>query len=118
MNAMHGLEQQHTSLLSQGCLRASPQALKHVNIPNFLIVAIDTKLRDYLTEKGVNVYYKDIQARQVVSGGDGMVFSQAPVPVCKRRACLPTSQSHKRQCKRATGWADCAVDGKLSCDRE
>lgn len=34
-----------------------------VKIPNFLIVAIDTELRDYLTEKGVNVYYKDIQVR-------------------------------------------------------
>ena len=36
-------------------------------IPNFLIVAIDTQLRDYLTEKGVNVYYKDIQACCIVS---------------------------------------------------
>lgn len=37
------------------------QALSHINIPNFLIVAIDTKLRDYLKEKGINCYYKDIQ---------------------------------------------------------
>lgn len=37
------------------------QALSHIPIPNFLIVAIDTKLRDYLQEKGINVYYKDIQ---------------------------------------------------------
>ncbi len=37
------------------------QALSHITIPNFLIVAIDTKLRDYLQEKGINVYYKDIQ---------------------------------------------------------
>lgn len=35
--------------------------MEQAKIPNFLIVAIDTQLRDYLTEKGVNVYYKDIQ---------------------------------------------------------
>ena len=39
------------------------QTVEKAKVPNFLIVAIDTQLRDYLTEKGVNVYYKDIQAR-------------------------------------------------------
>ena len=29
---------------------------------NYLIVAIDTQLRDEFTKKGANVYYKDIQA--------------------------------------------------------
>ena len=37
--------------------------MEKAKIPNFLIVAIDTQLRDYLTERGVNVYYKDIQVR-------------------------------------------------------
>ena len=41
--------------------------MERVKIPNFLIVAIDTELRDYLTEKGVNVYYKDIQVRLLLS---------------------------------------------------
>lgn len=30
------------------------------NIPNYLVVAIDEKLRDYLVSKGYNVYYRDI----------------------------------------------------------
>ena len=30
------------------------------NVPNYLVVAIDTQLRDDLTAKGYNVYYKDI----------------------------------------------------------
>ncbi len=38
------------------------QALSKIEVPNFLVVAIDTQLRDYLKEKGVNVWYKDIQA--------------------------------------------------------
>ena len=29
-------------------------------VPNYLVVAIDTQLRDDLTAKGYNVYYKDI----------------------------------------------------------
>ena len=32
---------------------------------NYLIVAIDTQLRDEFTKKGANVYYKDIQASPV-----------------------------------------------------
>ncbi len=44
-------------------MRSAPQTVEKAKIPNFLIVAIDTQLRDYLTERGVNVYYKDIQAR-------------------------------------------------------
>jgi hypothetical protein len=43
------------------------QTVEKAKVPNFLIVAIDTQLRDYLTEKGVNVYYKDIQARSPAS---------------------------------------------------
>ena len=43
-------------------MRLVLQTVEKARIPNFLIVAIDTQLRDYLTEKGVNVYYKDIQA--------------------------------------------------------
>lgn len=30
------------------------------NVQNYLVVAIDTRLRDELTAKGYNVYYKDI----------------------------------------------------------
>ena len=30
------------------------------NVPNYLVVAIDTRLRDDLIAKGYNVYYKDI----------------------------------------------------------
>ena len=29
-------------------------------VANYLVVAIDTKLRDYLMSKGYNVYYRDI----------------------------------------------------------
>ena len=45
------------------------QTVEKAKVPNFLIVAIDTQLRDYLTEKGVNVYYKDIQVRSLRSFG-------------------------------------------------
>ncbi len=44
-------------------MRLVLQTVEKAKIPNFLIVAIDTQLRDYLTERGVNVFYKDIQAR-------------------------------------------------------
>ena len=63
-------------------------------MPNFLIVAIDTQLRDYLTEKGVNVYYKDIQVRSTnfsvlshssrfrVSSQDDVHCKLSKVPAC------------------------------------
>lgn len=43
-------------------------------VPNYLVVAIDTQLRDDLTAKGYNVYYKDISVscltcRQTIAPG-------------------------------------------------
>ncbi len=43
---------------------------------NYLVVAIDTQLRDELAKKGANVYYKDIQARSHVD------FFLSVVQVC------------------------------------
>lgn len=36
------------------------QMVVKAQIPNYLVVAIDAQLRDDLTAKGYNVYYKDI----------------------------------------------------------
>ena len=36
------------------------QMVAKAGVPNYLVVAIDTKLRDYLVSKGYNVYYRDI----------------------------------------------------------
>ncbi len=36
------------------------QMVTKAEVPNYLVVAIDTQLRDDLTAKGYNVYYKDI----------------------------------------------------------
>lgn len=44
------------------------QAISKITIPNFMIVAIDTQLRDYLQAKGINVWYKDIQVPFLLRG--------------------------------------------------
>lgn len=36
------------------------QMVVKAKVPNYLVVAIDTQLRDDLVAKGYNVYYKDI----------------------------------------------------------
>lgn len=36
------------------------QMVVKAQIPNYLVVAIDTQLRDDLLAKGYNVYYRDI----------------------------------------------------------
>lgn len=36
------------------------QMVTKAEVPNYLVVAIDTQLRDDLIAKGYNVYYKDI----------------------------------------------------------
>ena len=36
------------------------QMVTKADVPNYLVVAIDTQLRDDLTAKGYNVYYKNI----------------------------------------------------------
>mmetsp|Transcript_20288 Transcript_20288/g.61122 ORF Transcript_20288/g.61122 Transcript_20288/m.61122 type:complete len:374 (+) Transcript_20288:581-1702(+) len=56
------------NLVAGGELVSFLDALSKITIPNFLIVAIDTQLRDYLAEKGVNVWYKDIQIEQSQKG--------------------------------------------------
>ena len=39
------------------------QGVQKVGIANYLVVAIDAELRDYLTKQGHNVYYRDITVR-------------------------------------------------------
>lgn len=36
------------------------QMVVKAQVPNYLVVAIDTQLRDDLLAKGYNVYYRDI----------------------------------------------------------
>ena len=38
------------------------QTVKEAGVSNYLIVAIDTQLRDDFTKRGANVYFKDVQA--------------------------------------------------------
>lgn len=35
---------------------------------NYVVVAIDAALRDHLAQRGINVYFKDIQARRARIG--------------------------------------------------
>ena len=60
------------------------QTVKEVGVSNYVVVAIDTQLRDELAKKGANVYYKDIQARP------GHVHLHAPFAVGPKqgRPCL------------------------------
>ncbi len=50
------------------------QMVTKAEVPNYLVVAIDTQLRDDLIAKGYNVYYKDISVscltcRQTIAPG-------------------------------------------------
>lgn len=67
--------------------------MERVKIPNFLIVAIDTELRDYLTEKGVNVYYKDIQVRLCLLQEHVTVRKEARAGPCVSQGELALSRS-------------------------
>lgn len=63
VSSMRGLSSRVQELPQTVLLCA--QAIQKLSIPNFLIVAIDTRLRDYLVSKNVNVWYKNIQASAV-----------------------------------------------------
>ena len=39
------------------------QTVKEAGVSNYLIVAIDTQLRDDFSQRGANVYFKDVQVR-------------------------------------------------------
>ena len=41
------------------------QTVAQAGVRNYVVVAIDAQLRDHLTARGVNVYYKDIQVGQL-----------------------------------------------------
>ena len=41
------------------------QMVVKAKVPNYLVVAIDTQLRDHLTAKGYNVYYRDITVSHI-----------------------------------------------------
>lgn len=45
----------------------SVQNVVKAGVQNYLIVAIDEKLRDYLVSKGYNVYYRDIMVSSCVT---------------------------------------------------
>ena len=66
------------------------------NIANYLVVAIDEKLRDYLVSKGYNVYYRDI------------TVSTAPDCLCIDHPVL--SQSHVRKIH-----VDATIRSSCSC---
>lgn len=52
---------QHSAMgLSCAVLRMFVQMVVKAQVSNYLVVAIDTQLRDDLTAKGYNVYYRDI----------------------------------------------------------
>ncbi len=40
------------------------QTVKEAGVKNYLVVAIDTKLRDHLSNEGSNVYYRDVKVRR------------------------------------------------------
>ena len=46
-------------LAELGAARA--QTVAQAGVRNYVVVAIDAQLRDHLTARGINVYYKDIQ---------------------------------------------------------
>jgi len=57
------------------------QMVTKAEVPNYLVVAIDTQLRDDLTAKGYNVYYKDISVschtcRQTIVLGQQCLYTQ------------------------------------------
>ena len=39
-----------------------PQTVEQAGVKNYVVVAIDAALRDHLAQRGVNVYFKDVQA--------------------------------------------------------
>ena len=36
--------------------------MEQAGVKNYVVVAIDAALRDHLAQRGVNVYFKDVQA--------------------------------------------------------
>jgi hypothetical protein len=42
------------------------QSVKQAQVSNYLVVAIDTALRDQLEKEGINVHYRDVKVRRVL----------------------------------------------------
>ncbi|KAL0037045.1 hypothetical protein WJX77_010367 [Trebouxia sp. C0004] len=63
-------------LIREGMLTTWLEMLTKAEVPNYVVVAIDTQLRDDLTAKGYNVYYKDISVDASQEGtGDNHAIS-------------------------------------------
>ena len=41
------------------------QSVKQAQVSNYLVVAIDTALRDQLQSEGINVYYRDVKVTAI-----------------------------------------------------
>ncbi len=72
----------HTAVTHLQCVSLMwLQMVTKAEVPNYLVVAIDTQLRDDLTAKGYNVYYKDISVschtcRQTIVLGQQCLYTQ------------------------------------------
>ena len=42
------------------------QSVKQAQVSNYLVVAIDTALRDQLKKEGINVYYRDVKVTRAL----------------------------------------------------
>ncbi|EIE20571.1 hypothetical protein COCSUDRAFT_37807 [Coccomyxa subellipsoidea C-169] len=52
------------------------KTVKEAGVKNYLVVAIDTKLRDHLSNEGSNVYYRDVKVDKAQEGtGDNHAIS-------------------------------------------
>ncbi|CAL8464975.1 g4510 [Coccomyxa elongata] len=64
------------NLVPGGQLPLWLQTVKEAGVKNYLVVAIDTQLRDHLVKQGFNVYFKDLKVDKAQEGtGDNHAIS-------------------------------------------
>ncbi|KAK9837243.1 hypothetical protein WJX81_001335 [Elliptochloris bilobata] len=64
------------NLIAGGQLIAWLETVAQAGVRNYVVVAIDAALRDHLTQRGINVYFKDVQVDRAQAGtGDNHAIS-------------------------------------------
>ena len=67
------------------------QTVKEAGVGNYLIVAIDTQLRDDFSKRGANVYFKDVQARHTCAPPTGGCARDGDAIVAHKQRAHPSS---------------------------
>ena len=65
------------------------QTVAQAGVKNYVVVAIDAQLRDHLTARGINVYYKDIQVGRLRSPCQHCVACLLMLQILFVRGTLP-----------------------------